>query len=62
MEPKHPHSSWHSKADTYVPIECMESVQANMHDNPNITYQTIESGSHFEEGIRFYISFLAGAY
>ena len=52
----------HSKADTYVPIECMESVQANMHDNPNITYQTIESGSHFEEGIRFYISFLAGAY
>lgn len=58
--PKLPIYFRHSKEDTYVPIACLESVLTNMADNPNITYDINEHGTHQENGLNFYINLLYG--
>jgi len=52
----------HSKADAYVPFICMESVMANWADNPNVTFEVIETGTHIDDGNKFYINVLFNRY
>ena len=44
----------HSKTDTYVPFVCMERVMDLWADNPNFTYDIIESAEHKKDGSSFY--------
>ncbi len=46
---------YHSKADEVVPIVCLECIQANMADNPNITYKVDDTGEHGSSGTKFYL-------
>lgn len=52
----------HSRTDTYVPFVCMESVIANLSDNPNVTCEIIESASHQDDGINFFMNLIYGRY
>ena len=46
----------HSRTDTYVPFACMESVIANLSDNPVVTCEIIESADHNDDGINFFLN------
>lgn len=52
----------HSREDTYVPIECLESFKEKMSGNPNITYDIRDSGGHVSDGHDFYMRVLTGYY
>lgn len=49
---------YHTRNDNVVPIVCVERMQANMPDNPNITYKIKDTKDHEFEGINFYLGLL----
>lgn len=51
---------YHARYDNIVPMVCVERIQANMPDNPNITYRIKDSQLHDDEGINFYLGLLLG--
>jgi hypothetical protein len=52
----------HSKTDTYVPFVCMEGIMDIWADNPNLTYDIIESAEHKIDGSNFYKKIIFGNY
>lgn len=52
----------HVRTDLNIPFRCLESVQANMPDNGNITYEIIESGNHNDDCVAFYKKLIFGQY
>lgn len=60
--PKLPILVRHSKTDTFVPFVCMEHVMDEWADNPNVTFEIIESGTHKEDGINFYMNLVFNRY